>query len=288
MTNTTAPKLASRFQYGHKREISSDTGLTEDQLRRAIPSIFAESAHESRSSRYAYIPTWFVLDGLMKEGFRPYTATTVLARGDRISHCKHMVRLRHESALARQGGEVNELILLNSHDGASAYQLMGGCFRFVCSNGMIVGDKYGEVRVRHSGKVRDEVIEGAYEVVKSFEVIDASREVMKSTQLSEPEQRVFARRALLARFPDKAPEEINVRPEQVVEPRRWADRDDSLWTTFQRAQENLVRGGLRTADRRRRTHTRGVTGIDTNVSLNRALWGLAEEMAAIKNGTRAA
>lgn len=31
--------------------------------------------------------------------------------------------------------EVPEIILVNSHDGSSSYQLLSGFFRFVCSNG---------------------------------------------------------------------------------------------------------------------------------------------------------
>ena len=38
-------------------------------MRLAAPSIFAAGKHESRSERYAYIPTIDVLRGLQKEGF---------------------------------------------------------------------------------------------------------------------------------------------------------------------------------------------------------------------------
>lgn len=40
--------------------------LSDDQIRKAAPSIFAGAAHASRSPRYAYIPTSTVLDGLRK------------------------------------------------------------------------------------------------------------------------------------------------------------------------------------------------------------------------------
>ena len=278
-----SPRLTSRFAYGRKREISSHEGLSESALRAAVPSVFADEAHASRSARYTYIPTSYVLEGLQKEGFRVFTATQAITKdAGRMGHAKHMLRLRHESAISTRGGDVNELILINSHDGASAYQLMAGCFRFVCSNGTICGTSYGEVRVRHSGKVRDEVIQGAYDILESFEVIDASKEAMKATMLTEGEQAVFARAALCARFPDKTPEEMPLRPEQVVSTRRYADEGADLWTTFQRTQENLVRGGLRTQNTQRRARTRAVAGIDQNVSLNRALWTLAEGMGKLK------
>lgn len=66
---------------------------------------------------------------------------------------------------------------------------------------------------------------------------------------------------------------------QILTPRRYEDRQDDLWTTYQRLQENLLKGGLsgRTAQGKR-THTRAVNGIDGDVKLNRALWVMAESL----------
>ena len=62
-------------------------------------------------------------------------------------------------------------------------------------------------------------------------------------------------------------------------PRRYEDRQDDLWTVYNRIQESLLKGGLsgRTA-KGKRTHTRAVNGIDGDVKLNRALWVMAEEL----------
>ncbi|MDO1698258.1 DUF932 domain-containing protein, partial [Escherichia coli] len=67
---------------------------------------------------------------------------------------------------------VPEIILLNSHDGSSSYQMLPGMFRFVCQNGLICGQTFGEVRVPHKGDVVNKVIEGAYEVLGLFERMD--------------------------------------------------------------------------------------------------------------------
>ena len=70
----------------------------------------------------------------------------------------------------------------------------------------------------------------------------------------------------------------------VLQARRWEDRKGDLWTTFNRIQENLVRGGVsgRGATGRRMT-TREVAGVNENVKLNRALWSLADGMAQLKS-----
>jgi len=65
------PTLATRFAR-NTRVMRGDQPLSEDQMRAAAPSIFAEGKHASRSERYTYIPTIDVLRGLRKEGFEPF------------------------------------------------------------------------------------------------------------------------------------------------------------------------------------------------------------------------
>ena len=60
--------------------LRSDYPLTDDQIHRVPPSIFAEAPHESRSQRYAYIPTATVLTELRKEGFQPFMVTQTRTR----------------------------------------------------------------------------------------------------------------------------------------------------------------------------------------------------------------
>ena len=78
------------------------------------------------------------------------------------------LRLARDGAEAK-ASEANEIILLNSHDGTSSYQMLAGMFRFVCSNGLVCGDTVADVRVPHKGDVSGQVIEGAYEVLRGFD-----------------------------------------------------------------------------------------------------------------------
>lgn len=262
------------------RPIYAQTGLAlgEEDIRRFAPSVFADGAHESRSERYTYIPTIHVLRGLQAHGFCPFYAIQAKTRdAANREHTKHMLRLRHPDAMAKaKGDSVNEVILINSHNGTSSYQMLAGCFRFVCSNGMVVGDTAYDVRVKHSGDVREQVIEGAFRVMDGFAKVDESREAFVALRLTDGAQRAFAGASLALRYGTDAPPPVSV--EQVLQPRRVEDSDPTLWATFQRVQEHLTQGGLRTTGRQRRGHTRPVQGIDGNVALNRGLWVLAEEM----------
>lgn len=262
--------------------LRSDSPLSDDQIHRVAPSIFAEAPHESRSQRYAYIPTATVLTELRKEGFQPFMVTQTRTRHeDRRDFTKHMIRLRHASQINARG-EANEIILLNSHDGTSSYQMLAGMFRFVCSNGLVCGDTVADVRVPHKGDVAGQVIEGAYQVLHGFDRALESRESMQAITLDEGEAEVFARAALSLKYddPDKpAP----ITESQILMPRRFDDRRPDLWSVFNRTQENLTKGGLhgRSANGRRQ-QTRPVQGIDSDIRLNRALWLLADGLRQLK------
>ena len=262
-------------------------------MRQAAPSIFAQGKHGSRSERYTYIPTIQVLRGLRSEGFEPYMVAQGQCRIEgKAEFTKHMIRMRHAGQVQTRP-EANEIILINSHDGASSYQMLAGMFRFVCCNGLVVGEVVEDLRIPHRstkvGNVQDEVIEGAFRVLDEFEAVGEHTEAMKALQLQPPEEIAFATAALALRFGERGVEETGghrpapVTAEQLIEARRPEDIGHSLWTTFQRVQENVIRGGQpgRSAQGRR-LQTRPVGSIDRGVSLNRALWMLAEEMRKLK------
>jgi hypothetical protein len=289
-------RLASTF--GSRTPISQLRGsatdpLTEDKLRAYVPSIFADGAHESRSARYGYIPTIEMVRGLNGEGFVPTFAVEAKARDhSKDGFTKHLVRFQRQDMAVAHGrlGGVPELILLNSHDGSSSYQLLAGFLRFVCLNGMVVGDCFEEVRVQHRTKrnLVQDVIEGAFTVANTFKDVIEQGENMKARMLTGPQKEAFGEAALAAKYYDPETDKVEapITPRQVIAPRRHEDTAGDLWTVFNRTQENMIRGGLygttTGADgRRRNTTTRAVNGIDGNVKLNRALWTLASKMAEL-------
>lgn len=287
MSSRITPTLATRF--GRDTfVIRSETPLAEDQMRRAAPSIFATGKHDSRSDRYTYIPTSEVLRDLQREGFEPFMVAQSKSRIEgKTEFTKHLIRMRHvgQSSEQRAKPEANEIILINSHDGASSYQLLSGKFVYVCCNGLVVGTVSNDIRIPHRGNIQDDVIEGAFRVLDDFEAIDASTDAMKALTLRPEEERAFATAALAVRYGERSegqpPAPITV--DQLIEARRPEDLGPSLWHSFQRIQENAMRGGQPgRSSQGRRMQTRPVASIDRTVSLNRALWMLAEEMKKLK------
>jgi Domain of unknown function (DUF932) len=192
---------------------------------------------------------------------------------------KHMIRFRYASQILSD--TANEIILLNSHDGTSSYQMLAGCFRFVCHNGLICGETVEDLRIRHSGSnILDDVIEGAYRIVGKFEQVDAAKALMRSIELNPRQQNAFANAALALRYDPE--DNIPILGHQLNLARRDEDRGDDLWRTFNRVQENIMQGGLQGFNRNGgKVTTRKVTGLAANVAINRGLWTLAEEMAKL-------
>ncbi|EGP55743.1 hypothetical protein Agau_L101142 [Agrobacterium tumefaciens F2] len=274
--------LATRFGR-NSHQISGREALDNEALYRHVPSIFAREAHDSRSERYVYVPTINIVEGLRREGWFPFFAVQAVPRdGDRMGHAKHMLRLRRDGGIGKP--EAAEVIIVNSHDGTSSYQMFAGMLRFVCTNSLVAGERFEEVRVPHKGNIQHDIIEGVYTVAEDFpRLIDAS-ETMKEITLSADERHVLAEASLVARYGE---EESPIGPDQIITPRRREYDGQSLWMTFNAIQENMVKGGLhgqrRNAEGRvRRSQTRAINGIDQNVTLNRALWTLAEGMQRLK------
>jgi hypothetical protein len=97
------------------------------------------------------------------------------------------------------GEEIPELVLVNSHDGTSGYQLMAGIFRLVCSNGLVVQSAdFGSIRVHHSGgkDFQQRVIEATYQIVEEAPRTMAAIEAWKQIELTRPQQVALAEAAM--------------------------------------------------------------------------------------------
>lgn len=293
MRTSTLPTNFGRMSASWKQE----TPMTNDQLMRIAPSIFAEDKHESRSTRYTYIPTISVIEGLKKEGFMPFFACQGRSRIEgKTEFTKHLIRFRQVDQIIEK--EANEIVLINSHDGTSSYQMMSGIYRLICSNGAVTSDIVDDIRIPHKGSIVDNVIEGAFRIVDSFEEVNYRLDTMKAIPISTREAEVFAKAALSLKYDKDSKEDednvVDVRgqwreskapvsPSQIITPKRFEDRGQDLWTRFNVVQENLIRGGQNgRSTNGRHTTTRPVNSIDNNVKLNKALWILADEMARLK------
>jgi len=273
--------------------VRDNNGLTEDTLLKSVPSVFAGEAHQSRSTKYVYIPTIEIIQNMLKEGFVPVQAMQGKSRTEeKMNFTKHLVRFRKQNELGLSVPESSEVILLNSHDGTTSYHLMDGVFRTVCQNGLISGDLESNFKVRHSGNIIGDVIQASYRILDSAEETKERISEMKSIILTPSEKTLLADYSIKARYniDDEDEEtdfmtvkELPIPTYKVLTARRFEDRQDDLFTTMNVIQENLIKGGItsRGSDGKKRT-VRAINGIDQNVKVNKLIWSFAEELRKSK------
>lgn len=267
--------------------------LSNEEINSLAPSAFASEPWIAQSSRYAFVPTSNVIDGMRAAGFNPYSVLQSRTHVDgKQFFTKHVIRFRPENTnLTQVGDTAVEAVVTNSHDGTSAYEVALGAFRLACLNGLMVSEGLCQIiKIRHTGNIIDEVVSGTKSILESAPKVVEAISQWKSILLSEAEQMFLAEGAHALRFDNGSP----VEPAKLLNARRYDDNGNDLWTVFNRIQENVVSGGLRTIVpghvdestgeyiRTRRNRTRAVTGIAESTKLNRALWTLAEKMAALK------
>jgi Domain of unknown function (DUF932) len=257
--------------------------LSDEELRRCAPSIFASQPIDTVSDRYSFLATSSILKGMRENGWAPVRAEQQSVRTEaRRGFQKHLIRFaRAEHLHSWEKNQVRpEVVLLNSHDKSSAYQLHCGLFRLVCSNGMVVADaSFQRISIKHSGFNPDSVIEASFDVLRAVPDIMNKVQLFQDRILTDAERLALAMGAATYRWedPDKAP----VTPSMLLNPRRFGDGARDLWTTLNTVQENIIRGGQRDQSRRlpsgsRMPKSRAIKGIDEDLRLNKALWHMAE------------
>ena len=254
--------------------------MTNDQLRTVAPAVFADAPAGHTSNRYDFVPTYAVVDILRQAGWNPVRATQArVNKADRFGLQKHRVDFAREDT--DLGAERVELALINSHDATSSFQVFAAIFRKVCGNGLMHGSNLYTFRHKHVGFDGNEMVKSAVQIGQSAGEIAREVNNYRTIELTPDERGVFAEAAHRLLY---APENhAIIKPDQLLHERRFDDKGNDLWTTYNVVQENMTKGGLRgRAATGRRAKTRKITNIDKDVALNRALWALTTRMAEIK------
>lgn len=265
------------------RMLRTGQPLTLDQIRSVAPAVFALEPHSSRGPRYAYVPTIRPLQTLLDNGWGVFEAAQQRSRAaDRDPYTKHMLRLRKLSDFHKPqvGDGVAEVVMINGHDGTAAYHLFSGYFRFICSNGLMVGSGISGFRVRHTvgPQTSDEVLlAGEKTITEKFPLMMNNIEAMRAKRLTDELMMRLANKAVTLRYGDTMPP---FEARQLLEVRRPEDKADDVWTVLNRIQENILHGGweTRSAMFARRSMVRPVERVSTVVKINGGLWDEAMKL----------
>lgn len=281
--------------------------ITLEDLQRKAPAAFAESEKESLSDKYLYIPTYKLVEGLQRQGFKIVGAKQSGSRkAENKEFAKHVVYMTHENMTMDFGkhlvagthnrievsDEVPMIALTNSHNGGSSFQIDSAFYRLVCSNGLLMpSSSHTSARIVHKVGMESDVIQAAYSVVHEFPQLVAQVNTMKRIELNTDERMFLAEAARNMVFEEQQIEAnnkvgIDLRS-RLLKPRRMSDNGQDLWQTFNVIQENVIKGGLRIVTeneqgQRKLARTRAVGAIDRDAKLNKELMALALKMAELK------
>lgn len=258
--------------------------MTTAQIKIAAPAALAVGRDETRTTdAYAPLSTRDAIKFLAGEGYAVTGAKQMFARKKDNNYTRHMVMLTHEDHMGDdvKGMEVAPRILLsNSHNGTTALKLQAGFFRFVCSNGLIVGDTVSMVKLRHNAPALDILNEQLQHTAAICKQSGDTIEQWKKRKMTKAQQQTFAQKAINLRTRSEDAASF-YEPEAVLHARRDADLGDDLWTVFNRVQENLIQGGVTGLRSTGRVVTlRSLTNIRRETEFNQALWNLAAKVAA--------
>ena len=250
----------------------------------------AEHAHDRVSNKYTQVRTIDVVDRMRDLGWMPVRARQMAVRTlNRIGFCKHEVRFQrmNDTALSKVGDEKLQAIMTNSHDRSSAFIFNLGVYRLVCSNGMVVAaGMFNGIRIRHIGFNPEDILNVVSNIAEGGKQVGERINIMKQTLLNEDEQMSLAKGAVNLLFEPEELKMMELPPQKFLLAHRSDDIGNDLWKTFNRVQENVMKGGIRYFTKQdsgfRRASTRQIKSIDRDIKLNQSLWGLAEEMLESK------
>jgi hypothetical protein len=194
---------------------------------------------EGLSPRYSHIPTSTIVETIREAGWEFTAGTARKGRTpERIAHAAHVLRFSNANLPEVNGNRI-EAVLLNSHDGSTAFELGFGIYRLACANGLVVRTAtVGSVRLVHSGLNLDNVFTTARSLVDRAPQVAQTIERWSGTQLDHDLSLQMSSRMAKARWGSRFVEA------DLLSPRRMEDTTTDLWTTFNRVQESVIRGGM--------------------------------------------
>ena len=222
------------------------------------------------SPKYEMIDTNLVIANMADLGYE-----VAQVKGRPMTHGFHSVDFRLHGETKAKGEEFPRVLFMNSYDGTFKARAVAGVFRLVCSNGMVAGDVFDQTeKVAHIGDAAQTLISRVSDLAKRSAGVLETIGKARSIQLSPAGQMKLVEEAVDLSGRLLTPEEVRT----FNQPRRREDVQSNLWTTFNRVQENLLKGGIpyTSPDGKIRT-TRPVKDAKKDAQLNSQLWKLFEE-----------
>jgi hypothetical protein len=269
--------------------------LSTEAIAQRAPAVFADSKHDRLTDRYQSLRTADLMPILADYGYFPTQAAQKRSRKTMglSEHSAHLLAFSNAHDVDTASDIRPEIVLYNSHDGTSSVKLFAGAYRFICSNGIVAGEGFNATAY-HSRKALSGFEDMLRNIVGNITPMMDKIEALRQRTLNEDERFELAKQAVMKRWSlfDNTVSGATIKRgsyaddttiSNVLGLQRAEDAGIDAWTTFNRIQENVLRGNafvksVTGADGDtiiRQRKARPITNITEHVRINSELWDLA-------------
>ena len=241
---------------------------------------FAPSIHPNfkndqliKSKPYT-INTYDLLNPLMDSGWN-VDGVAEKRRGKNGQVNQHFVKLTHPdlnlNVKSKNEGK-SQLLISNKICGRSPLNMDLGVYRQVCSNGLWAVDSSWENNIPHTKHSFDNLPNIIYSTVNNINTFLDKLNKMANVDLSKDKMDDLAERAARLRFSKNVERHII---DQLLLVRRNEDKDNDLYTVYNRIQEGLTKHNI-LIDLQGKPLS-GISNIKEDIDINNQLFQLVEE-----------
>lgn len=269
---------------------SRNVALTEADIRKTCPYAFVTTpTNPGVSDKYVQATTIDVVRDMEKLGWYPVQAKQCRHKKNSSGiRSFHMIAFENENVKIMRGDNTEayvRVILTNSHDGFSSFKFMLGCYRLVCSNGLVLADaEFANLTIRHINYDFEELKNTITAMLNQIPNVVAKMNRMNSILLSDEEKKEIAVEAYKIRKGYNEDNKVNIDEstiQGILEPLRTEDEGNTLWRVFNTVQEKIIKGGFYAkAENGKVRKQRAVKSIKKDIEYNTRLWAFAERYMA--------
>ena len=271
--------------------------LSNYDIRRVCPmALHTMPTNPNVSDKYVQANTMTVVEDLAKLGWFPVQAKQ--CRNKRNSsgiRSFHMIAFQNENVKIVKNLDNGEsvvdayprIILTNSHDGFNSFKFMVGMFRLICSNGLVCGEQFVNMSIRHINYTFEELRNVVNNAVEQVPNIVATMNKMREIIPTEEQKLALATEVVKLRkgITEEDGKKFFLEKEianDILKPIRNEDNGTDLWTIFNICQEKMIKGGFSYFNRRAKMRKqKGITSIKKDMEYNQRLWNTASAMLEV-------
>lgn len=184
------------------------------------------------------------------------------------------------------------LLVTNSYNGKTSLQFNLGVFRFVCANGLVVGNSLFKERILHKGDSYNKLSAILTKIKDVMPILQDNAQRMIQTTVNPIAAEAYTKEVLEYAYNDQLQryDIVDFSIHEAIHSRHSADNDTNVYTMFNRVQENVCKYGVRLAAKPDTMESnksnlsyrkmRPIKNIDRYKDVNQFMWDKALEYSA--------